>query len=104
MMRAQLDGNDLDLDAVVRSRCDFAAGGQGSERVHLMSRPQANDLAVTILVDVSLSTDAWVDNRRVLDVEKKRCWFWATVLRPAATAVPSSHSRRAAVRGYGWKR
>ena len=71
MMRAQLDGNDLDLDAVVRSRCDFAAGGQGSERVHLMSRPQANDLAVTILVDVSLSTDAWVDNRRVLDVEKE---------------------------------
>ncbi|MDR6433249.1 nitric oxide reductase activation protein NorD [Brucella pseudogrignonensis] len=71
MMRAQLDGNDLDLDAVVRSRCDFAAGGQGSERVHVMSRPQANDLAVTILVDVSLSTDAWVDNRRVLDVEKE---------------------------------
>ncbi|MCL7998037.1 nitric oxide reductase activation protein NorD [Brucella sp. 21LCYQ03] len=71
MMRAQLDGNDLDLDAVVRSRCDFAAGGQGNERVHLMSRPQANDLAVTILVDVSLSTDAWVDNRRVLDVEKE---------------------------------
>ncbi|MGU3400671.1 nitric oxide reductase activation protein NorD [Brucellaceae bacterium D45D] len=71
MMRAQPDGNDLDLDAVVRSRCDFAAGGQGSERVHLMSRPHANDLAVTILVDVSLSTDAWIDNRRVLDVEKE---------------------------------
>ncbi len=71
LMRAQLDGNDLDLDAVVRSRCDFAAGGQGSDRVHLMSRPKANDLAVTILVDVSLSTDAWIDNRRVLDVEKE---------------------------------
>ncbi|WP_273792480.1 nitric oxide reductase activation protein NorD [Brucella anthropi] len=71
LMRAQLDGNDLDLDAVVRSRCDFAAGGQGSDHVHLMSRPKANDLAVTILVDVSLSTDAWIDNRRVLDVEKE---------------------------------
>jgi len=52
LMRAQIDGNDLDLDAVVRSRCDFAAGGQGSDHVHLMSRPKANDLAVTILVDV----------------------------------------------------
>ncbi len=70
------DGTDLDLDAVVRSRCDLAAGGQGSDRVHLMSRPQANDLAVTLLVDVSLSTDAWVDNRRVLDVERRRFWFW----------------------------
>ncbi|MEJ6782699.1 nitric oxide reductase activation protein NorD [Aminobacter sp. Piv2-1] len=71
MLRAQLDGAELDLDAVVRARCDLAAGGQGSDRIHLMSRPQAHDLAVTILVDVSLSTDAWFDNRRVLDVEKE---------------------------------
>ncbi|MGF7008747.1 nitric oxide reductase activation protein NorD [Aminobacter sp. BE322] len=71
MLRAQLDGAELDLDAVVRARCDLAAGGQGSDRIHLMSRPQAHDLAATILVDVSLSTDAWFDNRRVLDVEKE---------------------------------
>lgn len=71
MLRAQIDGTDLDLDAVVRARTDLAAGGPGSDRVHLMSRPQAHDLAVTILVDVSLSTDAWFDNRRVLDVEKE---------------------------------
>ena len=71
MLRAQLDGAELDLDAVVRARSDLAAGGQGSDRIHLMSRPQAHALAVTILVDVSLSTDAWFDNRRVLDVEKE---------------------------------
>ncbi|KAJ35645.1 protein norD, partial [Agrobacterium tumefaciens] len=71
MLRAQLDGNDLDLDAVVRARSDIASGGQGSDRIHMASRPQAHDLAVTILVDVSLSTDAWFDNRRVLDVEKE---------------------------------
>lgn len=71
MLRAQLDGAELDLDAAVRARSDLAAGGQGSDRIHLMSRPQAHDLAVTILVDVSLSTDAWFDNRRVLDVEKE---------------------------------
>ncbi len=71
ILRAQLDGAELDLDAVVRSRTDIAAGGQGSDRIHLMSRPQVHDLAVTILVDVSLSTDSWIDNRRVLDVEKE---------------------------------
>ncbi|TIO28885.1 nitric oxide reductase activation protein NorD [Mesorhizobium sp.] len=71
LLKAQIDGADLDLDAVVRARTDLAAGGQGSDRVHLTSRPQAHDLAVTILVDVSLSTDAWFDNRRVLDVEKE---------------------------------
>ncbi len=71
MLRAQLDGADLDLDAVVRSRSDLKAGGEGSDRIHLMSRPQAHDLAVTLLVDVSLSTDAWFDDLRVLDVEKE---------------------------------
>lgn len=71
ILRAQLDGADLDLDAVVRARTDLAAGGQGSDRIHLMSRPRAHDLAVTILVDVSLSTDAWFDDHRVLDVEKQ---------------------------------
>ncbi|MEY9199258.1 protein norD [Sinorhizobium glycinis] len=71
MLRAQIDGADLDLDAVVRARTDLTAGGQGSDRIHMMSRPQAHDLAVTILVDVSLSTDAWFDDLRVLDVEKQ---------------------------------
>ncbi|MFC0239419.1 nitric oxide reductase activation protein NorD [Rhodopseudomonas telluris] len=71
VLRAQPDGNDLDLDAVVRARCDLSAGSAGSERLHLAARAQARDLAVTLLVDVSLSTDAWIDNRRVLDVEKE---------------------------------
>jgi nitric oxide reductase NorD protein len=71
MLRAQVDGADLDLDAVVRSRTELAASGECSDRIHLSSRPQAHDLAVTLLVDVSLSTDAWFNDRRVLDVEKE---------------------------------
>ena len=72
LMRAQPDGHDLDLDALVRARCDLRAGSGGSlDRVHLAMRKQGHDLAVTLLVDVSLSTDAWVDGHRVLDVEKE---------------------------------
>jgi nitric oxide reductase NorD protein len=71
MLRAQIDGANLDLDAVVRSRTELAASGECSDRIHLASRPQAHDLAVTLLVDVSLSTDAWFNDRRVLDVEKE---------------------------------
>ena len=88
MLRAQIDGPDLDLDAVVRARSDLAAGGQGSDRIHLMSRPQVHDLAVTILVDVSLSTDAWFDDRRVLDVEKEAL----LVLAHGLAACGDSHS------------
>jgi nitric oxide reductase NorD protein len=71
LMRAQPDGHDLDLDALVRARCDLRAGSGSLDRVHLAMRSQGHDLAVTLLVDVSLSTDAWVDGHRVLDVEKE---------------------------------
>lgn len=71
VMRGQADGFDLDLDALVRARCDLRAGGGSLDRVHVAMRPQGHDLAATLLVDVSLSTDAWVDGQRVLDVEKE---------------------------------
>ncbi len=67
--RAQLDGNDLDMDAVIRSRIDLLATGQSNDHIYECARPATHELATSILVDVSLSTDSWVDNRRVLDVE-----------------------------------
>jgi len=88
VLRAQLDGDELDLDAVVRMRTDVAAGGEGSDRIHLLSRPQGHDLAVTTLVDVSLSTDAWFDDHRVLDVEKEAL----SVLANGLAACGTNHS------------
>ncbi|PWC39381.1 VWA domain-containing protein [Azospirillum sp. TSO35-2] len=67
----QADGDELDLAALVRSRADFQAGGAGSDRVHQQVRSAARDLAVAVLVDGSLSTDGWIEGRRVLDVEKE---------------------------------
>ncbi|MCG5238823.1 nitric oxide reductase activation protein NorD [Azospirillum doebereinerae] len=71
LFTGQSDGDDLDLAALVRSRADLRAGGAGSDRVHQQTRSAARDLAVAVLVDGSLSTDGWVDGRRVLDVEKE---------------------------------
>ncbi|MGE4533054.1 nitric oxide reductase activation protein NorD [Halomonas sp.] len=71
ILRGQLDGAELDMDAVIRSRCDLAATGEASDRLYMASRTQARDLAVSILVDVSLSTEAWLQDRRVLDVAKE---------------------------------
>ncbi len=71
ILRAQMDGQELDTEAVVRARSDLAASGQCSDRVWMQRRPMERDLAVAVLVDTSLSTDAWIENRRVLDVEKE---------------------------------
>jgi nitric oxide reductase NorD protein len=71
LLRAQVDGSELDTEAVVRARSDLVASGQCSDRVYMQRRPMERDLAVAVLVDASLSTDAWIENRRVLDVEKE---------------------------------
>lgn len=70
-VHGQLDGAELDVDAAIRAACDLAANGEGSDQIFTSYQKQARDLAASILVDVSLSTDAWVENRRVLDVEKE---------------------------------
>ncbi|CAA6604793.1 Protein NorD [Rhodospirillaceae bacterium LM-1] len=88
VFRRQPDGNDIDMDAMVRFRCDKAAGGTENANVYLDARNAARDMAVMFLVDVSLSTDSWVENRRVLDVEKEAL----TILTHGLEACGDSHA------------
>ena len=67
----QVDGFEFDTDALVGSHSDFAATGWGSDRIYRSMTGPIRDLSVAVLIDVSLSTDSWVENRRVLDVEKE---------------------------------
>ena len=60
----------------MRARVDFYATGQGEDRVWRQTRPQARDLAVSILLDVSRSTESAVpghghDGRTVIGVERE---------------------------------
>lgn len=70
VLHGQPDGDDLDLTAVVRAAADRAAGGAGSDNLFLCGRAIERDLSMAVLMDVSLSTDAWIGEHRVLDVEK----------------------------------
>ncbi|EYD76724.1 Nitric oxide reductase activation protein NorD [Rubellimicrobium mesophilum DSM 19309] len=66
----QMDGAELDLDAVVASRAMIRATGQGSDRIHLASRATERDLAVALLVDCSRSTEAVTGERSVIDTAR----------------------------------
>lgn len=66
----QLDGTDLDLDSAIDRVITVRAGHEGTRRVYVSRRRAARELAVLVLLDASSSTDAWVDGRRVLDVER----------------------------------
>jgi nitric oxide reductase NorD protein len=70
IIQAQPDGDDLDLSMLVRDIADRRAGEAGTDRVFTDARSTARDLSLAVLMDVSLSTDAWIGDRRVLDVEK----------------------------------
>lgn len=68
----QVDGEDIDLDAVVRRSADLLAGAEGGDRVYLRREKRERDVAAAFLVDVSGSTGKQLDGtRRVIDVEKE---------------------------------
>lgn len=71
MLPRQLDGDELDLEAVVKSQVDLVCGQQGSDRVWQASRPMARDLSVAVLMDCSRSTEATVGDRPVIETARE---------------------------------
>ncbi|MHC9061939.1 nitric oxide reductase activation protein NorD [Nitrospira sp. CMX1] len=68
----QPDGEEVDLDAVVRRTADRWAGIEGDDRLYIRRDKRERDVAVAFLVDVSGSTGQQVGSgRRVIDVEKE---------------------------------
>lgn len=68
---AQPDGDELDLDATLRSVADIRATGAGSDRIWTQARPEQRDLAVSVLLDVSRSTESAVTGRPVIDIARE---------------------------------
>ncbi|GAB4361586.1 MAG: VWA domain-containing protein [Kiloniellaceae bacterium] len=71
ILPGQPDGDELDLEAVVRSRADLRATGRGSNRIWRAVRPESRDLAVSILLDASRSTESAVTGRAVIDIARE---------------------------------
>lgn len=67
----QLDGEHPDIDALVDHLAETRAGRTGSGRLYVRQQRRRRDIVATVLLDLSLSSDAWVDDRRVLDVERE---------------------------------
>ncbi len=67
----QVEGDDLDIEAAVDARVTFQATGEHSDRVYRSARSQERDLAVSILLDISRSTESSVSGARVIDVERE---------------------------------
>jgi nitric oxide reductase NorD protein len=67
----QRDGDELDLTACVRAWVDQRTGHTVDDRLYIAVRPARRGIAIALLIDISGSTDEWIDaRRRVIDVEK----------------------------------
>lgn len=100
----QQDGEDVDIDALTDAWATLRAGHTPSPRLYVRQSRQRRDLATLVLLDISLSTDSWVDDRRVLDVARESVLVLGEVAdrlgdRLAVTAF-ASHTRHR-VRAYG---
>ena len=80
--RAQPDGQEIDIDAYLRYASDRAAGhGVGADGLYRELRSGARDLACGLIADLSLSTDAYVDDHhQVIDVIRDSLYLFAESL------------------------
>lgn len=71
LVPGQPEGEELDLEAALRAVTELRATGRGSDRIWRQARPWTRDLAVSILLDVSRSTESAVTGRAVIDIARE---------------------------------
>ncbi|MGV8501968.1 nitric oxide reductase activation protein NorD, partial [Pseudomonas aeruginosa] len=67
-LRQQPQGDEIDLDAWLDFQVERRRGGSTQPGLFLEQRPRRRDLACLLLADLSMSTEAYLDDqRRVID-------------------------------------
>lgn len=64
----QYDGSEIDLDSFIRAFVDIKMKKNVDQKLYSLKVIQQQDFAVSILLDQSMSSDSWVNDRRILDV------------------------------------
>lgn len=74
-------GDELDIDQVNDLFIDIKAGKSPNENIYESKRKRKKELAILFLIDISLSSDSYVQNQKVLDIEKKAILIMGEVLK-----------------------
>lgn len=78
--RSQYEGMELDLDAVTDFYATLHAGTSPSENIYIDKRKHSKELSMLILLDLSLSSDGYVQGKRILDLEKEVAILFGEIL------------------------
>lgn len=79
-VRRQTSGENIDMDAVVDFYADIKAHRTPNEKLYLSRQKREKELSLILLLDLSLSSDAYANGNRILDVEKQISILFGEVL------------------------
>jgi nitric oxide reductase NorD protein len=78
--RRQTQGEEFDLDALTDLYVDVHSKHTPSEKIYLNKRKKEKDISILLLLDISLSSDAYASGNRVIDVEKQVSILFGEIL------------------------
>ena len=79
-VRNMADGEEIDLDAVVKMFTEIKSGHTPTENIYFAKRKKEPETSILFLLDLSLSTDSYAAGNRILDVEKQAVLLFGQVL------------------------
>ncbi|MCO5233582.1 MAG: VWA domain-containing protein [Chitinophagales bacterium] len=79
-VKRQIQGEHFDLDALTDLLVDVHSKISPDERVYITKRKKEKDIAILLLLDLSLSSDGYAAGRRVIDVEKEVSILFGEIL------------------------
>jgi nitric oxide reductase NorD protein len=67
----QIDGPEIDIDALINCKADIQSGHTPTNKLYISKRKAPSDVSILLLIDSSLSSDSWVDGKKVMDITKE---------------------------------
>jgi len=112
--RRQSEGDEFDLDAITDLFVDVNSRHTPSDKIYMSRRRKEKDLSILLLLDVSLSSDAYAAGNRVIDVEKQVSILFGEILNEfnidfsidAFYSKTRNHSSYISLKGFddGWNK
>jgi len=78
--RNQSQGAEFDIDIVTDLFVDVHSGHTPTENIYLSNRKKEKDISILLLLDISLSSDAYSAGNRIIDVEKQVAILFGEIL------------------------
>jgi nitric oxide reductase NorD protein len=79
-VRNESYGDEIDIDATVEYLADLICNQTPRENIYLSKRRRKREISILVLIDLSLSTDSFVEGKRILDVERESTLILGEIL------------------------